>query len=67
MNADSPIQFFLSGWGLNKKCLEVVTMKKVELKEVKAYEAPGHFGMTAMKLHGTEESGAKKFWRILMQ
>lgn len=62
MNADSPIQFFLSGWGLNKKCLEVVTMKKVELKEVKAYEAPGHFGMTAMKLHGTEESGAKKFW-----
>ena len=61
MNADSPIQFFLSGWGLNKKCLEVVTMKKVELKEVKAYEAPGHFGMTAMKLHGTEESGAKKF------
>ena len=37
-------------------------MKKIELKEVKAYEAPGHFGMTAMRLHGTEESGAKKFW-----
>ena len=37
-------------------------MKKIELKEVKAYKAPGHFGMTAMRLHGTEESGAKKFW-----
>ena len=37
-------------------------MKKIELKDVKAYEAPGHFGMTAMRLHGTEESGTKKFW-----
>ena len=37
-------------------------MKKIEIKEVKTYEAPGHFGMTAMRLHGTEESGAKKFW-----
>ena len=41
---------------------EVEIMKKIELKEVKAYKAPGHFGMTAMRLHGTEESGAKKFW-----
>lgn len=37
-------------------------MKKVELKDVKPYEAPGHFGMTAMRLQGKEESGAQKFW-----
>lgn len=37
-------------------------MKKVELKDVKAYEAPGHFGMTAMRLHGKEETGIQKFW-----
>ena len=37
-------------------------MKKVEVKDVKAYEAPGHFGMTAMRLHGKEETGIQKFW-----
>jgi hypothetical protein len=37
-------------------------MKKVGLKDVKTYEAPGHFGMTAMRLHGKEETGATKFW-----
>ncbi len=37
-------------------------MKKVELKDLKVYEAPGHFGMTAMRLHGKEETGAQKFW-----
>jgi glyoxylate utilization-related uncharacterized protein len=37
-------------------------MKKVQLKDVKAYEAPLHFDMKSMKLHGTEETGAKKFW-----
>jgi hypothetical protein len=37
-------------------------MKKVELKDVKAYEAPGHFGMTAMRLQGQEETGIQKFW-----
>lgn len=37
-------------------------MKKVELKELKAYEAPGHFGMTAMRIHGKEETGTTKFW-----
>ncbi|MBW2065811.1 MAG: cupin domain-containing protein [Deltaproteobacteria bacterium] len=37
-------------------------MKKVELKDVKPYDAPGHFNMTALRLHGKEESGAKKFW-----
>ena len=37
-------------------------MKKVELKNVKPYDAAGHFGMTAMRLHGKEETGAQKFW-----
>ncbi|MBV7274326.1 cupin domain-containing protein [Clostridium thailandense] len=37
-------------------------MKKVELKDVKAYLAPLHFDMRSMKLHGTEETGAKQFW-----
>lgn len=30
-------------------------MKKIELKDVKPYDAPGHFGMTAMRLQGKEE------------
>jgi Uncharacterized protein, possibly involved in glyoxylate utilization len=37
-------------------------MKKVELKDVSAYLAPKHFDMKSMKLHGTEETGATKFW-----
>jgi quercetin dioxygenase-like cupin family protein len=37
-------------------------MKKIELKDVKPYDAAGHFLMTAMRLHGKEESGAQKFW-----
>lgn len=37
-------------------------MKKVELKDVKPYEAPGHFKMTAMRLQGKEETGVQKFW-----
>ncbi len=37
-------------------------MIKRTLKELKAYAAPGHFGMTAMRLHGKEETGAEKFW-----
>jgi len=37
-------------------------MKKIQLKDVKPYAAPGHFAMTAMRLHGKEETGAKKFW-----
>ena len=37
-------------------------MKKVELKDVKPYDAAKHFGMTAMRLHGKEETGAQKFW-----
>lgn len=37
-------------------------MKKVELKNVKPYQAPKHFAMTALRLHGKEETGAQKFW-----
>jgi quercetin dioxygenase-like cupin family protein len=37
-------------------------MKKVEIKDVKPYQAPGHFAMTAMRLHGKDETGATKFW-----
>jgi len=37
-------------------------MVKRTLEELKTYEAPGHFGMTAMRIHGKEETGAEKFW-----
>jgi glyoxylate utilization-related uncharacterized protein len=37
-------------------------MKKIELKDVKPYDAPGHFKMTAMRLQGKEETGVQKFW-----
>ncbi len=37
-------------------------MVKRSVSELKAYNAPGHFGMTAMRIHGKEETGAKKFW-----
>lgn len=37
-------------------------MKKVELRDAKQYQAAKHFAMTAMRLHGKEESGAQKFW-----
>jgi quercetin dioxygenase-like cupin family protein len=37
-------------------------MIKRELKDVKPYKAPGHFEMVALRLHGKEESGSKKFW-----
>ena len=37
-------------------------MKKVTLKQVKPYEAPGHFKMVALRLSGKEETGAEKFW-----
>ena len=37
-------------------------MKKVELKDVVPYNAPLHFDMKSLKLHGTEETGSKKFW-----
>ena len=37
-------------------------MKKIQLDQVKPYEAPGHFKMVALKLHGKEETGLEKFW-----
>ncbi|RJP34036.1 MAG: cupin domain-containing protein [Actinobacteria bacterium] len=37
-------------------------MKKVELKDAKPYQAPKHFGMTALRLHGREETGSQTFW-----
>jgi len=37
-------------------------MKKIDLKDVKPYQAPKHFNMSALRLHGKEESGAQKFW-----
>lgn len=37
-------------------------MKKVELKDVKSYQAPGHYGMTALRLHGREEASSQAFW-----
>jgi quercetin dioxygenase-like cupin family protein len=37
-------------------------MKKIEIKDVKQYQAAGHFAMTAMRLHGKDETGATKFW-----
>jgi len=37
-------------------------MKKVELKDVKPYNPPKHFGMTALRVHGREETGVQRFW-----
>ncbi|MDR1571983.1 MAG: cupin domain-containing protein [Clostridiales Family XIII bacterium] len=37
-------------------------MIKRTIQDLKPYEAPGHFGMTAMRIHGKEETGAEKFW-----
>jgi glyoxylate utilization-related uncharacterized protein len=37
-------------------------MKKIELKDVSPYDAPGHFKMCAMRLIGKDEVGASKFW-----
>jgi len=37
-------------------------MKKVRLDQVKPYAAPGHFNMTALRMHGKEETGGSKFW-----
>ena len=37
-------------------------MKKVELKDVKPYRAQKHSDMTALRLHGREETGCQTFW-----
>lgn len=31
-------------------------------EELKSYDAPGHFGVTTMRIHGKEETGAENFW-----
>lgn len=37
-------------------------MIKKTLADLKSYAAAGHYGMTAMRIHGKEETGAEKFW-----
>lgn len=37
-------------------------MVKRKISDCNPYAAPGHFEMTAMRIHGKEESGAQKFW-----
>ncbi len=37
-------------------------MKKRVLAECLPYNAAKHFNMSAIRLHGKEESGAQKFW-----
>jgi hypothetical protein len=37
-------------------------MVKRTLEELKPYDAPGHYRMAAMRIHGKEETGAEKFW-----
>lgn len=37
-------------------------MVKVELAQARPYEAPGHFDMRAIRLHGREETGSRNFW-----
>jgi glyoxylate utilization-related uncharacterized protein len=37
-------------------------MIKRTIEELKPYDAPGHYKMTAMRIHGKEETGAEKFW-----
>lgn len=37
-------------------------MIKRSLNDLESYDAAGHFGMTAMRIHGKEETGAEKFW-----
>ena len=37
-------------------------MKKMKLEDLRKYDALGHYGMTAMRMHGKEETGAEQFW-----
>ena len=37
-------------------------MKKIRLEQVKTYDAAKNFKMTALRLHGKEETGSQKFW-----
>jgi hypothetical protein len=35
---------------------------KNPLRDAKSYQSPGHFNMTALRLHGKEETGTQRFW-----
>lgn len=37
-------------------------MKKVELKDALSYNAPGHFGCTAIRLQHRDLTGCQDFW-----
>jgi hypothetical protein len=37
-------------------------MTKRTLDQLEAYAAPGHYGMTAMRIAGKAETGNQKFW-----
>ncbi len=37
-------------------------MVKRTVEELTGYEAAGHFGCVAMRIHGKEETGAQEFW-----
>ena len=37
-------------------------MIKRTVSELKPYDAPGHYNMVAMRIHGKDETGAEKFW-----
>lgn len=37
-------------------------MVKRTVEELKTYEAAGHHGCAAMRIHGREETGAQQFW-----
>ena len=37
-------------------------MKKISLKDVKPYEAAGHFDVAVLRLSGKDETGAQKYW-----
>ena len=37
-------------------------MKKICIEDLKPYEAPKHFKMTAMRLIGKEETDTQKYW-----
>lgn len=40
-------------------------MKLIKLQDVQAYEPPGHFNVSCMKVQGEEETGVTKFWQGL--
>jgi len=37
-------------------------MIKRTLEELKTYDAAGHHGVATLRIHGKDETGAKKFW-----